>query len=87
MSNFSKKDSDTSLLKIFLAVSGSIGLVIFAAVATGTIVWLTWPVVVPVVVPGLVSANFIAAQISWWQAVCLTWLVSCFHNFSGSFNK
>lgn len=52
------------------------GLVIIGllALAGGTIVYWIWPVVIPTVFPGLVESGTIAPEISWWVAVCLTWL-------------
>lgn len=44
------------------------------AVISGTIVYWIWPVAVPAAFPGLVATGVIAAKLSWWSAVCLTWL-------------
>lgn len=57
-----------------IIVLGGIATVAFFAVLGGTIVWLIWPVVVPAVLPGLVAAGTIAAKLTWWVSVCLTWL-------------
>jgi len=59
---------------IGVAVLASIG-IFFAAVFGGTIVWLVWPVAIPAVFPGLVAAGSLAAKLSWWQSVVLTWLL------------
>ena len=44
------------------------------AVASGTIVWLIWPVAVPAVFPAAVASGAIAGKLSWWASVCLSWL-------------
>ena len=49
-------------------------LVFVAAVFAGTIVWLIWPVAIPAVFPGLVASGAVAGKISWWAAVCFSWL-------------
>ena len=51
-------------------------LITFAAFIGGTIVWFIWPIVVPVVFPGIVASGTVAANLSWWTSVCLTWLCS-----------
>jgi hypothetical protein len=57
-------------------------LVAVAAVVGGTIVWLIWPHVLPVVLPGAVAAGTVAGTLTWWKAVLLTWL--CGILFKGS---
>ena len=79
----SRSTNDISISTVF----ATIALIPLVAVMAGTIVWLTWPIVIPVVIPGLVDAGYIAANISWWQSVCLTWLVGCFRSWSGTSNK
>jgi len=64
------------LIKSLIILLGSALTVAFFAVFSGTIVWLIWPVVVPAVFPGLIAAGTIAAKLTWWVAVCLTWLAS-----------
>lgn len=53
---------------------GMIALVGLLAVASGTIVWLIWPVAVPAVFPAAVASGVIAGKLSWWASVCLSWL-------------
>jgi hypothetical protein len=63
--------------KFFLGLLGALavmGAIAFAALIGGTIVYLIWPVCVPVALPGLVTAGTIAGSLTWWQSVCLTWL-------------
>jgi hypothetical protein len=60
-----------SIVIAFMAIF----LVAFAALLGGTIVYLIWPVAVNAF-PGLVTAGYVAAEIPWWTAVCLVWLVS-----------
>jgi len=62
-----------------LAIGGIIitaSLIAFGAFLGGTIVWLIWPFAIPAAFPGLVTSGVIAAKLSWWSAVCLTWLFS-----------
>lgn len=44
------------------------------AVFAGTLVWLIWPYVVPFVFPAMVAEGFIVEQITWLDAVLLSWL-------------
>ena len=53
---------------------GAIILVGFLAAVSGTIIWLIWPVAVPVAFPALVASGAIAGKLSWWASVCLSWL-------------
>ena len=62
----------------------AIFLVAFAALLGGTVVYFLWPVAVNTF-PGLVEAGYVAAKISWWTAVCLTWLVSILIKSTTSF--
>ena len=62
---------------IFGLIIGAGGIATVAALAllSGTIVWLIWPVAVPIAFPGLVENGTLAASLPWWGAVCLTWLM------------
>ena len=51
-----------------------VAVIAFASFLSGTIVWLIWPHVIPVVLPGLVAQGFIVSTIGWWKAVLLSWL-------------
>lgn len=64
---------DKFLLGLFsgLAVMAAVA---FIALIGGTIVFWIWPVAIPAAFPGLVTSGVIAVKISWWSAVCLTWL-------------
>ena len=53
---------------------GSIVLIGVLALFSGTILWLLWPVAIPVAFPGLVESGALAASLPWWVAVCLTWI-------------
>jgi hypothetical protein len=46
----------------------------FFAVLCGTVIWLIWPVAIPAAFPGAVTSGMIAAKLSYWSAVCLTWV-------------
>ena len=48
----------------------------FAAFISGTILYFIWPVAIPVVFPTLISSGVLPAKLSWWVAVCLTWVFS-----------
>jgi nitrogen fixation protein FixH len=52
-------------------------LIFFVAVISGTLVWMVWPVAVPAAFPGLVASGTLAAELTWAQSVCLTWLAGC----------
>lgn len=66
---------DKFLTGLGLAVV-AILLITLAAFIGGTIVWLIWPVVIPVVFPAAVASGAVAGNLSWWTSVCLTWLCS-----------
>ena len=53
---------------------GSIALIGLLAVFSGTILWCLWPVAIPVAFPGLVETGVLATKLTWWVAVCLTWI-------------
>jgi len=53
---------------------GAIVLIGIVALFSGTLLYWLWPVAIPVVFPGLVTAGTIAGSIGWWPAVCLTWI-------------
>ncbi len=54
----------------------------FTAVISGTVVWLLWPVAMGAF-PGLVSGGVLAAKLTWWESVCLTWLLGFLIKSSG----
>ena len=65
--------------KLFAALGIGVALmalVTLVAVLGGTFVWLVWPVAVPAAFPGLVASGTLAAKLTWWQSVCLTWLAA-----------
>jgi hypothetical protein len=64
---------DKFLMGLLIAL-GTIALVAFIALISGTILYWIWPVAIPAVFPGLVTAGTLAAKLAWWQAVCLTWI-------------
>lgn len=66
---------------------GMIALVGLLAVASGTIVWLIWPVAVPAVFPAAVASGVIAGKLSWWTSVCLSWLTGLLIKGSTTVNK
>ena len=63
--------------KFLIGLLGGLAVMVavaFIALIGGTIVFWIWPVAIPVAFPGLVTSGVIAAKLSWWSAVCLTWL-------------
>ena len=67
-----KKNMFSSTIIVLVMGFGSAIVMAFLA---GTIVWLIWPVAMGAF-PGLVASGALAAKISWWQAICLTWLMN-----------
>lgn len=65
-------------------VVAAILLITFAAFIGGTIVWLIWPVVIPTIFPAAVASGAVAGKLSWWVAVCLTWLCALLLKSSSS---
>ena len=63
-----------NFLKFLWAAIKSSVIMIFGAFIAGTILFLIWPFAIPGAFPGLVEAGTLVASISWWAAVCLTWV-------------
>ena len=61
----------TAVIAAFILIPVLIAL----SLISGTIVWLVWPTAV-LAFPALVSAGYLVPQISWWTAVCLSFLCS-----------
>ena len=57
-----------------LAIVGAIVGVALLSLVNGTILWLIWPVAIPVAFPALVASGALAGKLSWWASVCLTWI-------------
>jgi hypothetical protein len=53
---------------------GVMAIVAVVAVLGGTVLYLIWPVAIPVVFPGLVESGVLADKLAWWPAVCFTWI-------------
>ena len=71
-----------------ISVLAVILLTALLAVLGGTVVYLLWPVAIPAVFPGVVKAGWLAARISWWQAVTFTWVIGIlFHSSAKSEKK
>lgn len=58
--------------KIMQAI-GAFVLLIVAATAAGTVLWLVWPVGIQAF-PGLVKNGALNPSLTWWQSVCLTYI-------------
>lgn len=61
-------------MKALLITGLGIVLVFLSAVITGTILWIIWDDCIPYVFPALVNGGYLASDLSWWQAVTLTWI-------------
>jgi len=61
-------------MKNFILIIGTMIAIAIIAVLGGTIVWLIWPSVFPIVFPLAVENGIIPAKIPWWTAVSLTWI-------------
>lgn len=57
-----------------LAIIGAIVSVALLSLVNGTILWLIWPVAIPVAFPALVASGALTGKLSWWASVCLTWI-------------
>lgn len=62
------------IVEAIVAILGGIMLVALLAVFSGTVLFWIWPIAVPAAFPGLVAAGVIGAKMTWWGAVCLTWV-------------
>jgi hypothetical protein len=65
--------SDT--LSGILTGLGVIFLLGLMSLFSGTLVYWLWPVAIPAAFPGLVASGVLAAKLSWWASVCLTWIL------------
>lgn len=68
-------------------VVGGLVLVFVLAVFMGTILYFIWPVVIPALLPSLVMDGIVAGKLSWWVAVCTTWLFGILFKSSAVVNK
>jgi hypothetical protein len=59
---------------LFLAVLIGPLVVAFGALITGTLVWILWPLVVSVVLPGAIAAGVVAAKLPYFTAVGFCYL-------------
>jgi hypothetical protein len=62
-------------INVLLVILGVAITVFIAAVVTGTIIYFTWPIAIPVVLPALVKAGMLPVVLSWKVAVCFSWLL------------
>lgn len=78
---------ETLIKVIGIAVIAAL-FIALAALIGGTILWLVWPIGVPATFPRLVNEGWLAPHLSWWQAVCFSWvaaiLVKCSSSSSSS---
>jgi hypothetical protein len=66
---------ETFFKGLFIGI-GALVVIGLLAVFGGTIVYWLWPIAIPAAFPGLVENGTLAPELSWWVAVCLTWLFS-----------
>ena len=65
------------MMKIFqglLIGLGSVVLIGFIALFSGTLVYWLWPIAIPAAFSGLVENGVLTSELMWWPAVCLTWV-------------
>jgi len=65
--------------KFYKAIGIVIGVIVLTfliACVSGTILYFIWPITIPKVFPGIVENGYLAAELTWWQSVCLTWVFS-----------
>ena len=64
----------------FLTILGASVLIVLGltlvAIMAGTILWLIYPIAIPVAFPALVAKGYLAKELSWWSSVCLTWVAN-----------
>ena len=68
-------DKVTTFLATVAAVLMSVGTMLVAAVIAGTIMWILWPSVIPVILPKVVQLGWLPARIPWWTGVAFTWIM------------
>lgn len=49
-------------------------IVVIAGGITGFFVWLLWPIAIPAAFPALIKSGAIAAKLTLWQSICLSWI-------------
>ena len=76
-----------NVLKLLGAAVLVVFLVFVAAVFGGTILWLIWPTSIPVLFPSAVSSGILAANLSWWVSVKITWVFGLLIKGSQAFNS
>ena len=64
----------TAVILAVLATVGMTATLAVGAVFIGTILWIAWPHALPVVLPKLVESGWIPTHLSWWTAVCLSYV-------------
>lgn len=62
------------ILTKLVAVIRALAVVFVVSLIGGTFLWMIWPVAIPAAFPALVASGMLAAKLSWWASVCLTWL-------------
>jgi hypothetical protein len=64
-----------TLITVVMGVIIAVAIVTFGALIGGTIVYWLWPVAIPAILPGVVKAGWVAARLTWWQAVTTVWIL------------
>jgi hypothetical protein len=64
-----------AFIVIVMGVIVALAIVTFSAVIGGTIVYWLWPVAIPAILPRVVREGWVAARLTWWQAVTTVWIL------------
>ena len=56
---------------------GSILVILLSAFLGGTLLWILYPHI-HALFPSAVANNIIAKDLSWWDSVCIVWIVALF---------
>lgn len=59
----------------------------FAALISGTVLWLIWDPTISLVFPTIVEFGYIAKAISWWTAVKFSWICGILIKATSSISK
>lgn len=81
---YNRGNNVQQVLALFAGIVAGIAVVFIAAVLSGTIIWLLWPIAVPAFFPGLVASGTIAGAVGWWEAVIFSWLIGLFAGMAKS---
>lgn len=69
------ENKTTKALEAASAIIVTILAGVLYALLAGSLVYLLWPVAIPAAFPTLVAIGTLAAKLTWWQAICFSWLL------------